>query len=121
MRTVPGVGPQLSRRLLAQLPELGTLNRRQIAGLAPFNCDSGAFRGKHRIWGGRAALRAALCMATVATVRCNPLIRHYYQRLIAAGKVPKVAIVACMHKLLTILNAMVKQHTPWNPALALGT
>jgi transposase len=121
LQGVPGVGPGLSRRLIAQLPELGTLNRRRIAaltGVAPFNCDSGKFRGKRRIWGGRASLRAALYMATLAAVRCsNPVIRPFYQRLIAAGKEHKVAMVACMRKLLTILNAMVKNHTPWNPAV----
>ena len=117
---VPGAGPELSRRLIAQLPELGKLNRRQIAalaGIAPFNCDSGKFRGKRRIWGGRASLRAALYMATLAAVRCNPVIRVYYQRLIAAGKQHKVAMVACMRKLLTILNAMIKNRTPWNPVV----
>lgn len=121
VRSVPGAGPELSRRLIAQLPELGALNRRQIAalaGVAPFNCDSGTFRGKRRIWGGRASLRATLYMATLSAVHCNPVIRRHYQRLIAAGKAPKVAMVACMRKLLTILNAMVKNHTPWNPAIA---
>ncbi len=119
LQGVPGVGPGLSRSLIAQLPELGTLNRRSIAalaGLAPFNCDSGKFRGKRRIWGGRAALRAALYMATLSAVRWNPVIRLFYQRL-TAGKEHKVAMVACMRKLLTILNAMVKNRTPWNPAL----
>ena len=120
LQGVPGVGPGLSRSLIAELPELGTLDRRSIAalaGLAPFNCDSGKFRGKRRIWGGRAALRAALYMATFNAVRCNPVLRLFYQRLTAAGKEHKVAMVACMRKLLTILNAMVKNHTPWNPAL----
>jgi transposase len=119
LQGVPGVGPGLSRSLIAELPELGTLNRRKIAaltGVAPFNCDSGKFRGKRRIWGGRASLRAALYMATFNAVRCNPLIQPFYQRLIAAGKEHKVAMVACMRKLLTILNAMVRNHTPWNPA-----
>jgi transposase len=120
VQSVPGAGPHLSERLIAQLPELGRLNRRQIAalvGLAPFNCDSGQFRGRRRIWGGRASLRAALYMATLAAVRCNPVIARYYQRLTGAGKEHKVAMVACMRKLLTILNAMVKNHTSWNPAL----
>jgi transposase len=120
LQGVPGVGPGLSRSLIAELPELGTLNRRKIAalvGIAPFNCDSGQFRGKRRIWGGRASLRAMLYMATLSAVRCNPLIRGFYQRLTAAGKEHKVAMVACMRKLLTILNAMVKNRTPWNPAL----
>ena len=118
VQSVPGAGPELSRRLMVQMMELGTLNRRQIAalaGLAPFNCDSGTIRGKRRIWGGRASLRATLYMATLAAVRCNPVIRPYYQRLKAAGKKHKVAMVACMRKLLTILNAMIKNRTPWNP------
>jgi transposase len=120
LQGVPGVGPGLSRSLIAELPELGTLNRRKVAaltGVAPFNCDSGTLRGKRRIWGGRASLRAALYMATFNAVRCNPLIQPFYQRLIAAGKERKVAMVACMRKLLTILNAMVKNRTPWNPVL----
>jgi transposase len=120
LQGVPGVGPGLSRSLIAELPELGTLNRRKVAaltGVAPFNCDSGKFRGKRRIWGGRAALRAALYMATFNAVRCNPLIQPFYQRLIITGKERKVAMVACMRKLLTILNAMVKNRTPWNPML----
>jgi transposase len=124
LQAVPGVGPGLSRSLIAELPELGTLNRRKIAaltGIAPFNCDSGKFRGKRRIWGGRAALRAALYMAALAAVRCNPVIRLFYQRLTAAGKEHKVAMVACMRKLLTILNAMVKNRTPWNPAVVCRT
>jgi transposase len=102
--------------LLASLPELGHLNRRQVAarvGVAPFNCDSGTFRGKRRIWGGRAAVRAVLYMATLSAIRCNPIIRAFHQRLREAGKPPKVAITACMRKLLTILNAMVKTNTPW--------
>jgi transposase len=121
LQGVPGVGPGLSRSLIAELPELGTLNRRKIAalvGIAPFNCDSGQLRGKRRIWGGRASLRAMLYMATLSAVRCNPLIQAFYQRLTAAGKEHKVAMVACMRKLLTILNAMVKNRTPWNPSLA---
>jgi transposase len=120
LQGVPGVGPGLSRSLIAELPELGTLNRRTIAalaGVAPFNCDSGKFRGKRRIWGGRASLRAALYMSAFNAVRCNPVLRAFYQRLTAAGKEHKVAMVACMRKLLTILNAMVKNRTPWKPAL----
>lgn len=116
LRSVPGVGPILSITLLAELSELGTLNRRQIAalvGVAPFNCDSGTYRGKRRIWGGRAALRAMLYMGTLSAVRCNPVIRAFYERLREAGKEYKVAMTACMRKLLTILNAMVKNHTPW--------
>ena len=116
LRTVPGVGEQLSLTLLAHLPELGTLNRRQIAalvGVAPFNRDSGTMRGKRRVWGGRSRVRAVLYMGTLAASRFNPVIRDYYQRLLAAGKPKKVALVACMRKLLVILNAMLKQRSPW--------
>ena len=116
LRSAPGVGPVLSVSLVAQLPELGTLNRRQIAalvGVAPFNCDSGTYRGARHVWGGRASLRAVLYMSTLAAVRCNPILRAFYQRLRAAGKAPKVALTACMRKLLTILNAMVRTGTPW--------
>jgi len=115
-RSAPGVGPVLSASLLAQLPELGTLNRRQIAalvGVAPFNCDSGTYRGARHIWGGRASLRAVLYMGTLAAIRCNPTIRAFYERLRGAGKAFKVAMTACMRKLLTILNAMVRTGTPW--------
>jgi len=115
LRSVPGVGPVLSATLLADLPELGTLDRRQIAtlvGVAPLNRDSGNFRGKRSVWGGRAKVRAALYMATVAATRYNPVIRTFYQRLCAAGKEKKVALTACMRKLLTILNAMLKHRTP---------
>ena len=118
---MPGVGPVFSLALLADLPELGRLNRRQIAalaGVAPFNRDSGRFRGTRAVWGGRARLRALLYMAILAAVRSNPLIRTFYQRLRAAGKKPKVALTACMRKLLTILNAMVRTGTRWNPPLA---
>jgi transposase len=116
LRSAPGVGPVLSASLLALLPELGTLNRRQIAalvGVAPFNCDSGTYRGTRHIWGGRVSLRAVLYMSTLAAIRCNPAIRAFYERLRGAGKVFKVAITACMRKLLTILNAMVRTHTAW--------
>ena len=116
LRSVPGVGEQLSLALLAQLPELGTLNRRQVAalvGVAPFNRDSGAMRGKRTVWGGRARVRAVLYMATLAASRFNPVIRDFYQRLLAAGKPKKVALVACMRKLLVILNSMLKQRSPW--------
>ena len=120
LQSVPGVGPVVARTLLAQLPELGRLNRKQIAalvGVAPFNRDSGALRGKRAVWGGRAAVRAALYMAAVAAVRCNEVIREFYQRLRAAGKAAKVALVACLRKLLTILNAMVRHGTPWRSPL----
>ena len=116
LRTVPGVGEQLSLTLLANLPELGTLDRRQIAalvGVAPFNRDSGAMRGKRHVWGGRSRVRAVLYMGTLAATRFNPVIRDFYQRLLAAGKPKKLALVACMRKLLVILNAMLKQRSSW--------
>lgn len=116
LRSVPGVGPVLSLTLLAQLPELGQLNRKEIAklvGVAPFNWDSGQWRGSRHIWGGRATVRSPLFMATLCAIRINPTIKYFYRRLIAAGKAPKVAITACMRKLLTILNVMVKTQTSW--------
>jgi transposase len=120
LRSVPGVGAVLSLSLLAELPELGALNRKQIAalvGVAPFNRDSGTFRGKRSIWGGRSALRATLYMGTLAAISFNPVIKAFYQRLCMAGKERKVALTACMRKLLTILNAMMKTHTHWQPQL----
>ena len=108
LRSVPGVGEQLSLSLLAYLPELGTLNRKQIAalvGVAPFNRDSGPRRGKRSVWGGRSRVRATLYMASLSASRYNPVLRVFYQRLLAAGKPKKVALTACMRKLLTILNA----------------
>lgn len=119
LRSVPGVGPVLALTLLAQLPELGQLNRREIAklvGVAPFNWDSGQWRGSRHIWGGRATVRSPLFMATLCAIRVNPTIKYFYRRLIAAGKAPKVAITACMRKLLTILNVMVKTQTSWRTA-----
>lgn len=116
IRSLPGAGKVLSTTLLASLPELGTLNRRQIAalaGVAPFNCDSGTMRGSRHIWGGRASVRAVLYMATISAIRCNPDIRAFHTRLRAAGKKPKVAITACMRKLITTLNAMVRSNTQW--------
>ena len=116
LQSVPGVGPVFSTTLLAELPELGTLNRKQIAalvGVAPFNRDSGLFRGKRAIWGGRATVRSVLYMSTLAATRCNPVIKTFYQRLIAAGKKQKVALTACMRKLLTIINAMMKNRSHW--------
>lgn len=118
LRSAPGVGPILSATLLGGLPELGTLSRGGIAalvGVAPWNRDSGRRRGPRRCWGGRADVRAVLYMATLAAVRCNPVVRACYQRLLAAGKLKKVALVACMRRLLTILNAMVKTQTSWLP------
>lgn len=120
LQSTPGVGPVLSVTLLAELPELGTLNRRQIAalaGVAPFNRDSGKFRGKRAIWGGRAEVRSVLYMSTLTAVRYNPVIRAFYQRLTKAGKKHKVAMTACMRKLLTILNVMIKNQTSWNSEL----
>jgi transposase len=107
--------------MVAELPKLGVLNRKQIAalvGVAPFNRDSGRLRGHRTIWGGRAPVRTALYMATLVATRWNPVIRSFYQRLRAAGKAPKVALVAAMRKLLTILNAMVHAETPWQPVVA---
>jgi len=121
LQSVPGVGPVLATTLLASLPELGTLNRRAIAalvGVAPLNRDSGTFRGRRMVWGGRAAVRAVLYMGTLVAVRHNPVLRAFYQRLRAVGKLPKVALTACMRKLLTILNAMVKHQQRWNPTHA---
>jgi transposase len=115
--SVPGVGPILTATLLAGLPELGTLDRKRIAtlvGVAPLAHDSGQHRGTRRIWGGRAQVRAVLYMATLTATRFNPVIRAFYERLLAAGKQQKVALTACMHKLLLILNAMVRDGTPWD-------
>ena len=116
LRGVPGIGPVSALTLMANLPELGTLDRWQIAalvGVAPLNRDSGTHRGKRTIWGGRAPVRAVLYMAALVATRFNPVIRAFYQRLLAAGKPKKVALTACMHKLLTILNAMLKHHSAW--------
>lgn len=116
LRSVPGVGQVLSVSLITGLPELGTLSRRQIAalvGVAPLNRDSGLFRGKRTVWGGRAHLRAVLYMAALSASRVNPAISRFYRRLIEAGKKPKVALTACMRKLLGILNAIVKNRIPW--------
>lgn len=124
LRSVPGIGRVVSATLLADLPELGKLNRREIAalvGVAPLNRDSGAFRGKRSVWGGRARVRASLYMAALVATRHNPVIRHFYRRLCAAGKAKKAALTACMRKLLTILNAMMKRHVPWYaPATIFG-
>lgn len=117
---VPGIGPVTRVTLMALLPELGQLDRREIAalaGLAPFNRDSGQHQGQRVIWGGRTQVRKALYMAAVSAMRFNPVIRTFYQRLRANGKPAKVALTACMRKLLTILNAMIKNKTRWNPNL----
>lgn len=116
LQSVPGVGPGTSASLVAELPELGKLNRQQIAalaGLAPFNRDSGQFRGQRSIWGGRQAVRVALYMAAFNAKRCNPVIRAFAERLRRAGKRPKVILTACMRKLLVILNTMVRNQTTW--------
>ena len=116
LRSFQGIGPVTSRTLLANLPELGTLNRKQVAalvGVAPFNRDSGTGRGKRCIWGGRVQVRRLLYMATLTAVRHNPVIQAFYKRLRQAGKAPNVALTACMRKVLTILNAMLKHNTSW--------
>lgn len=120
LRSAPGVGQITAATLVADLPELGSLNRQEIAalvGLAPFNCDSGGFRGARAIRGGRADVRNVLYMAALAAVRCNAPIKAFYQRLKAAGKPFKAALVACMRKLLVALNSMVKTQTPWKHEL----
>jgi transposase len=119
LRSTPGVGPVFATTVLADVPELGRLNRRQISalvGVAPLNWDSGQQRGTRHIWGGRAPVRTVLYMATLAAIRCNPVIRPFFERLTAAGKPRKVALVACMRKLLTILNAMMRRRVGWQPA-----
>lgn len=123
LRTVPGVGKVLSLTLLADLPELGKLDHKKIAalvGVAPFNRDSGFMKGKRAIWGGRSRVRAVLYMGALVASRYNPVIRNFYLRLLKAGKKPKVALTACMRKLLTILNAMIRNSTPWQPEPALA-
>lgn len=118
LQSMPGVGPVLATTVLAELPELGALSRHQIAalvGVAPLNRDSGTRRGHRAIWGGRATVRTALYMGALVGTRCNPLLKGFYHRLRAAGKAKKVALVACMRKLLTILNAMLKHRRPWDP------
>ena len=116
LRSVPGVGPTLSATLLAELPELGRLDRKQLAalvGVAPMNRDSGTLRGLRTVWGGRSSVRATLYMAALVATRFNPSIREFYERLCAKGKPRKVALTACMRKLLTILGAVLKSRTPW--------
>ena len=117
LQSVPGLGPVCARTVLLELPELGTLTRQQIAavvGVAPLNCDSGTLRGRRTRWGGRAHVRTVLYMGTLVATRFNPQIKVCYQRLRAAGKITKVALTACMHQLLTILNAMLKHRTSWH-------
>jgi transposase len=118
VQSAKGIGPVRAHTLLLELPELGTLTRQQIAalvGVAPLNGDSGTMRGKRTIWGGRAHVRTVLDMSTRVATRFNPQIKAFYERLLAAGKVKKVALTACMHKFLTMLNAMLKHRTPWQP------
>jgi transposase len=120
LRSVPGVGPTVAFTLLADLPELGYLSTKRLAalvGLAPLNRDSGAWRGTRAIWGGRRPVRAALYMAALVGTRFNPVLRAFYTRLLARGKPKKVALTACMHKLLGILNALLRHGTSWQPTL----
>jgi transposase len=121
LRSVPGVGPVVALTLLAELPELGALDRKRIAalvGVAPVVCDSGTLRGRRLVWGGRGRVRAALYMAALVATRHNPVLRAFYHRLLRAGKAKKVALTACIHKLLLILNAIVHTGTPWRPPAA---
>jgi transposase len=118
LRSLPGIGPVCTRTRLLDLPEVGTLSRQRLAalvGVAPLNCESGTRRGRRTIWGGRAPVRATLYMSALVAVRYKPVLKAFYNRLRAAGKAAKVALTVCMRTLLTILNAMVKHHTPWQP------
>jgi transposase len=118
LQSVPGIGPVCARTLLLELPALGTLTRQHIAalvGVAPLNGDRGTLRGRRTMWGGRAHVRTVLYMGTLVATRFNPQIKAFYQRLLAAGKIKKVALTACMRKLLTMLNAMLKHRKPWQP------
>lgn len=120
LRSVPGVGPQVSLTLLGYLPELGKLNRKQIAalvGVAPFNRDSGPYRGKRSVWGGRATVRSTLYMGALVASRYNPVLRDFYQRSLKTGKPKKVALTTCARKLLTILNTMVRTGVQWDPTM----
>jgi transposase len=124
LTSVPAVGPVTSSTLIARLPELGRLTNKAIAaliGVAPFAVDSGKYKGQRKIWGGRADVRTALYMSTISAVRCNPTIRAHYQQLIGRGKLPKVALIACMRKLLIILNAMVRTNQAWRSTTAVQT
>jgi len=123
LTSVPGVGNQTALSLILNLPELGMLDRKEIAalvGVAPFNRDSGKYRGKRIVWGGRAQVRAVLYMAAVVAARHNEVIRSFYEKLVAAGKPKKLALMACMRKLLTILNAIARDRAVWTPALAIS-
>jgi transposase len=117
LQSVPSVGPVMSLTILADLPEIGTMNRRQIAalvGVAPLNRDSGKYKGRRAIWGGRARIRSVLYMCVISGICHNPKIKAFYNRLISSGKKHKVAITACMRKLMIILNTMIKNGTCWN-------
>jgi transposase len=121
LKSTPCVGQVLSTTLLADVPELGLITGKEVSalvGVAPMNCDSGQFRGRRRVWGGRAHVRAVLYMSTLAGIRCNPVLRSFYQRLRLAGKEHKVAMTACMRKLIITLNAMMKNHSRWSPSHA---
>ncbi len=123
-QSVPGVGRVVSLTLLAELPELGRLSHKEVAalvGVAPLNRDSGTLRGRRLVYGGRAPVRAVLYMAALVASKCNPVIRAFHQRLRAAGKPAKVALTACMRKLLTILNAIPRDGTPWQPDRGLAS
>ncbi|WP_231714649.1 transposase [Desulfonema ishimotonii] len=116
LKSIPGIGPVISGVLISQMPELGQIGRKQIAalaGLAPFNRDSGRTRGRRHIYGGRAAVRCQLHMGVLSAIRYNSAIKKFYKRLIEAGKIPKVAMVACARKLLVIANTMIKNNTLW--------
>jgi len=118
IQSAPGIGETTASMLIAEMPELGTINRRKIAslgGLAPMNRDSGTFRGRRMITGGRSSIRAGLYMPMLSAIRCNPQIKTFYNRLIADGKPKQVAITACMRKMLTMLNAMIRDNQPWHP------
>ena len=117
---MPGIGPSVASTLIGDLPELGSLNRRQIAaltGVAPFNRDSGTVRGKRRIRGGRAHSRTALYLSAMVAIRYNPDIKRFYERLLGTGKHKKVALTACIRKIVTALNAMLRDNRPWQPSL----
>jgi len=120
LKAIPGVGRQMLLSVLATLPELGQIPPKKLTalvGVAPYNCDSGTLRGRRHCWGGRAQTRRVLYMAALSATRCNPQIRPFYQRLLANGKPKKVALTACMHKLLLIMNAMVRDNTAWTPQM----
>ena len=120
LQSIPGIGLVAAATLLAEVPELGTCTRQQVAalvGVAPFNRDSGAWRGRRRCWGGRAQVRAVLYMATLTATRRNPRLQAFYQRLIAAGKPSKVALTACLRKLLVLCNALCRTQTTWDPTM----